>query len=351
MKQVLEGYGELWRRQGRIIGSVPDFTEALANVGLRLIEDLVHPPNTLTLPPKTIFNVSVSNQRSFATSMLPLSEVKAVAKTANAKVNDVVMAVCAGALRRYLQEHSALPKEPLIAAVPVSLREPGNVDSNTQVTMMLCNLATDLADPLERLAAITNASQDAKARLGDVKSVLSTDLSMLGAPIVLTVLAEWFGRTHAANVMPAMANVLIANVPGSGRQLYCVGTRLEHYFPLSALAHGCALNITAHGYLDHLDFGLLACRDAVPDLQSIATTLVDEFNLLTRAARLKAEADDMQHKKKVGTAQRAVQPTSARSQTSPDREVGKKAEAPDRPTTRRKTARGAAKKPTQRSDR
>ena len=188
-----------------------------------------------------------------------------------------------------------------------------------------------------------------KARLGDVKSVSFTDISMLGAPIVMTVLAEWFGRTRAANVMPAVANVLIANVPGSGRQLYCVGTRLDHYFPISALAHGCALNITAHGYLDHLDFGLLACRDAVPDLQSIATMLVDEFNLLTRAAQLKAEAN-MQHKK-VGTAQRAVQPTSAGSRTSPGRKVEKKAKAPHpRQTTRRKTARGAAKKPTQRTD-
>ena len=154
-----------------MLEALPDMGKALANVGRRLIEDLGR-PNAVTLAPKTIFNVAVSKQRSFGTTTIPLSEVKAIGSATGSKVNDVVMAVCAGALRRYLLERSALPKESLIAALPVSLREPGNTDMNNQVTMMLCSLSTDIADPLPRLAAIVASSQDSKARLGDVKGAM-----------------------------------------------------------------------------------------------------------------------------------------------------------------------------------
>ena len=171
LELVGKTYEDFWAQQRRMLEALPDMGKALANVGRRLIEDLGR-PNTVTLAPKTIFNVAVSKQRSFGTTTIPLSEVKAIGSATGSKVNDVVMAVCAGALRRYLLERSALPKESLIAALPVSLREPGNTDMNNQVTMMLCSLSTDIADPLPRLAAIVASSQDSKARLGDVKGAM-----------------------------------------------------------------------------------------------------------------------------------------------------------------------------------
>ena len=116
----------------------------------------------MPLAPKTLFNVSLSSQRSFGTCTLSLRDVKAVAKLTKSKINDVVMTISAGALRRYLELRKALPNGPLIAAVPVSLRKAGNADMNNQVTAMLCNLATDIADPIRRLEAIVASSTNSK---------------------------------------------------------------------------------------------------------------------------------------------------------------------------------------------
>jgi WS/DGAT/MGAT family acyltransferase len=289
LELVGKTYEDFWAQQRRMLEALPDMGKALANVGRRLIEDLGR-PNAVALAPKTIFNVAVSKQRSFGTTTISLSEVKAVGSATEAKVNDVVMAVSAGALRRYLLERSALPKQSLIAALPVSLREPGNTEMNNQVTMMLCSLSTDIADPLPRLAAIVASSQDSKARLGDVKGAMPTDISILGAPIVMTGLAEWMGRTKAADQLPAMVNVLISNVPGPRKPMYCAGARLEHYFPVSIPSHGGALNITVQSYMDNLDFGLIGCRAAVPDIQNMADMLVEEFETLKQAAGKKSSA-------------------------------------------------------------
>jgi WS/DGAT/MGAT family acyltransferase len=289
LELVGKTYQDFWAQQRRMLEALPDMGKALANVGRRLIEDLGR-PNAVTLAPKTIFNVAVSKQRSFGTTTMSLSEVKAIGSATGSKVNDVVMAVCAGALRRYLLGRSALPRESLIAALPVSLREPGNTDMNNQVTMMLCSLSTDIADPLPRLAAIVASSQDFKARLGDVKGAMPTDISILGAPFVMTGLAEWMGRTKAADQLPAMVNVLISNVPGPRKPMYCAGARLQHYFPVSIPSHGGALNITVQSYMDNLDFGLIGCRAAVPDIQKMAELLGREFEMLKQAAGEKPSA-------------------------------------------------------------
>ena len=134
------------------------------------------------------------------------------------------------------------------------------------------------------------SSQDSKARLGDVKGAMPSDISILGAPFVMTGLAEWMGRTKAADQMPAMVNVLISNVPGPRKPMYCAGARLEHYFPVSIPSHGGALNITVQSYMDNLDFGLIGCRAAVPDIQNMAELLGEEFETLKQAAGLLKEA-------------------------------------------------------------
>jgi WS/DGAT/MGAT family acyltransferase len=313
LELVGKTYEDFWAQQRRMLEALPDMGKALATVGRRLIEDLGR-PNTVTLAPKTIFNVAVSKQRSFGTTTIPLAEVKAIGRAAEAKVNDVVMAVCAGALRRYLLERSALPRESLIAALPVSLREPGNTDMNNQVTMMLCSLSTDIADPLPRLAAIVASSQDSKARLGDVKGAMPSDISILGAPFVMTGLAEWMGRTKAADQLPAMVNVLISNVPGPRKPMYCAGAQLEHYFPVSIPSHGGALNITVQSYMNNLDFGLIGCRAAVPDIQQMAELLVQEFETLKEAAGKNPSA---------GAARRTVNIKVAGSDAQPAEKIAK----------------------------
>jgi WS/DGAT/MGAT family acyltransferase len=290
MELINTAYAEFYRQQMSMLQAWPKMGAAAAAVWRRTVDDFSRRKLTANLAPKSIFNVSVSNQRSFGTSSIPLDEVKAVAKATKSKVNDVVMTICAGALRRYLKPRGALPDQPLIAGIPVSLREAGDTTMNNQVTAMMCSLATDVADPVDRLAAIMQSSQDSKARLGDVREALPKDISFFGAPLMMTGLAQWAERTKMADQMPAVMNVLISNVQGPQKSMYCAGARCAHYYPVSIPGNGGALNMTVHGYLGKLDFGIIACREAVPDTQRIADLLVQDFEALKRATVGKAEA-------------------------------------------------------------
>ena len=217
-----------------------------------------------------------SSQRSFGTCTLSLRDVKAVAKLTKSKVNDVVMQQQRqGALRRSLETGMPFPTAPLIAAVPVSLRKAGNADMNNQVTAMLCNFAGfDVADPIRRLQTIVASSRPtSKKRLEDIRDVIPTDLTWLGAPIIITGMARLMGQAKLAEQLPAIVNVLISNVPGAEDPLYCAGVKMINYFPVSIPSNGSVLNITVQDYLDNLDFGLIACRTAVPDIEKLVEFL------------------------------------------------------------------------------
>jgi WS/DGAT/MGAT family acyltransferase len=281
---ISDSYAKFFNQQREFYESWPDLGKAIAKVGQRVTEDLANPPRMLPLAPKTLFNVSLSSQRSFGTCTVSLRDVKAVAKLTKSKVNDIVLTVSAGALRRYLQTRKALPDGPLIAAVPVSLRKAGNADMNNQVTAMLCSLATDIADPIRRLEAIVASSTDSKKRLEDIRDVIPTDLTWLGAPIIITGMARLMGQAKLAERLPAIVNVLISNVAGPREPLYCAGAKMINYFPVSIPSNGSVLNITVQSYLDNLDFGLIACRTAVPDIERLVEFLVDEFENLKKAA-------------------------------------------------------------------
>jgi len=235
--------------------------------------------------PRTPFNKVISGHRVFATSSLPLREVRAFAKSRGVTINDVVLALCAGALRRYLAEHGALPKKPLTAGLPVSVRPPGNAQLNNQVLFTLSRLPTDVAEPLPRLAAAKAAGQEAKNLFADMRDPVTTDISILGAPLFVIVLTRlWAGAgARAANYLSPFFNVAISNVPGPKQTMYCVGAPATHYFPVSIPYHGCALNITVQSYLDQLDFGLVACSETVPDAQRIADFIVEDFAAMRKA--------------------------------------------------------------------
>ena len=281
---ISDSYAKFFTQQREFYQSWPDIGKAIAKVGQRVTKDLANPPKLLPVAPKTLFNASLSSQRSFGTGTLPLGEAKAVAKLTRSKLNDIVMTVSAGALRRYLEMRNGLPDGPLIAAVPVSLRKAGNADMNNQVTVMFCNLATDIAEPIRRLEAIVASSTESKKRLEDIRDVIPTDMTWIGAPIIITGLARLMNETKIADRLPAIVNVLISNVPGPKQPLYCAGAKMVHYFPVSIPSNGSVLNITVQSYLDNLDFGLIACRSAVPDIERIVEFLIDEFDQLKRQA-------------------------------------------------------------------
>jgi len=210
--------------------------------------------------PPTPFNVEISGSRRFAAQSYSLARLKRIGEAAGATVNDVTLAICAGALRKYLEVQKALPRKPLIAMVPVSLHGETDAGGN-QVSLLLANLATNLRDPLKRLQRIVQSTTQAKQRLKAMPRLQKmahgiTSISPMGAGML----------TGTSKQRPGF-NVVISNVPGPRHTLYLNGARLDEVYPVSIPTHYLALNITISGYGDNLGFGYIACRRSVPALQ------------------------------------------------------------------------------------
>ena len=154
---------------------------------------------------------------------------------------------------------------------------------NNQVLFTLSRLPTDVAEPLLRLAAAKTAGVEAKNLFADMRDLVATDISILGAPLLVIGLTRLWAGARAANYLSPVFNVAISNVPGPRQPMYCAGAPATHYFPVSIPYHGCALNITVQSYLDQLDFGLVACSETVPDAQRIADFLVEDFAAMRKA--------------------------------------------------------------------
>ena len=236
----------------------------------------------LTLPfraPKTMFNVPIGGARRAAAQSWPLARIRAVKSAAGVTVNDVVLAMCAGALRAYLIEHDALPDTPLVAMVPVSLRAEGEQDAGgNMVGTILCNLATDIEDPAVRLDAIGMSMRDNKKVFAELPKSQALALSaFLMSGIAMGLLPGFVSSA------PPPFNIVISNVPGAREPLYWNGARLDGNYPLSIALDGQALNITMTNNADNLDFGLVGCRRSVPHLQRLLQHLEDSLAGLEKA--------------------------------------------------------------------
>ncbi len=243
--------------------------------------------------PKTPLNVPITGERGFAAVSVPLDTLKQLAVAHEAKLNDIVLALCGGALRRYLAQHGGIPKKPLIATMPISLREAGNTEYTTQATLSLVNLNTHIADPVKRLRAIRDAAGSIKALAQSARGVIPTDFPSIGVPWVLQGLAALYGRSGLADAMPPLANVVISNVPGPQVPLYAAGARMTDYWPLSITEHGVGLNITVMSYAGAMGFGFTTARCAVPDARELSAALLaalDELVARSRRARPAAPA-------------------------------------------------------------
>lgn len=233
------------------------------------------------LAPRTMFNTAVSNTRAFATASLPFAELRNAAKAASrddsGSLNDAVLFVCSTALRHFLQQHDALPKRSLVAAMPVSLREESNKDLNNQASMTLVELGTHLAHPRKRFDAVMQSTAKVKAALSNVKNLLPTDYPSLLAPWIVGGLNKAYSglstRMGLADKMPVVANLAISNVPGPPMPLYLAGAQMLSFHPMSIIVHGMALNITVQSYAGKVDFGVIACGKAVPDVKLLADAL------------------------------------------------------------------------------
>lgn len=232
--------------------------------------------------PRTPFNRPVGPHRRWAFCTVPLADVKAVKNAGSGTVNDVVMALCAGALRRWLVDHGALPDGPLIAAVPVSVRtEEQKGTGGNRVSTMTAPLPTHLAEPADRLAHCHEAMRAAKEQHGALPATLLSDVTQFAMPALAGQAARMAARLRLVEWLSPF-NLIISNVPGPKVPLYYAGARLLAYYPLSAIADGQGLNITVMSYEGGMHFGLIADRDLVPDLDRIAGYLVDELDDLKK---------------------------------------------------------------------
>ena len=216
---------------------------------------------------------------------LPLPEVKSIGKAVGASINDVVLWLCATALRSYLKEGRELPDKSLVAGVPISLRQEGDTTANNQVAGTLIDLGTEIADPAERLKAIKRGTAAMKKQMGTFRGVIPTDFPSLGSPWLISGLASLYGRSRIADWL-RITNVTISNVPGSRVPVYLCGAKMTDYYPLSIVVHGIALNITVQSHVDQLCFGLIACRRAVPDVHELGNHLQRAMATSARAGRV-----------------------------------------------------------------
>ncbi|MDT5091084.1 MAG: diacylglycerol O-acyltransferase / wax synthase [Mycobacterium sp.] len=256
---------------------------ALAPSTLSLIRDGLF-EQQLTLPfraPKTMFNVRIGGARRAAAQSWSLDRFKRVKEAVGGvTVNDVILAMCSGALRAYLLDQNALPEAPLVAMVPVSLRKDGDDDrGGNMVGTILCNLATHLDDAGQRLEAIHESMRDNKNVFAELPQVQQFALSAcLTGGIALALVP---GFVAAA---PPPFNIVISNVPGPREPMYWRGARLDGNYPLSIALDGQALNITMTNNGDNLDFGLVGCRRSVPHLQRLLGHLETSLKDLERSA-------------------------------------------------------------------
>jgi len=234
--------------------------------------------------PATPFNKPITPHRRFAFRSVDLAAVKEVKNTFDVSVNDVVMAMCAGALRRWLEDHDALPESALVAMVPVSVRDESSKGNlGNRVSAMLATLPTNLTDPEQRLRVVHEGTKIAKSQQAAIPQGLVDDISEFAPPALAARAARVVFATGLLHRLPPF-NVCISNVPGPNIPVYLGGARLIAQYPVSVITDGQGLNITLVGYLGQLHFGLVSCRELVPDIDKMAGYLVDELDILLAAA-------------------------------------------------------------------
>jgi diacylglycerol O-acyltransferase / wax synthase len=243
------------------------------------------PPPIPFQAPRTSFNTELTPHRRFAATSVPLAEVKRIRRAFDVKLNDVVLALCAGSLRRYLEAGDELPASPLIAQVPVSMRtDDDRGEVGTKVGAMFASLATDVADPALRLLAIHESTKGAK----EMQRALAADKIMgiteAAPPALISLAARMYTAAQLDRRTPPIMNLIISNVPGPPFPLYVAGAEIEAMYPMGPLLYGTGINVTVFSYRDSIDFGFMVCREVVRDPWSLAEGIDEALAELVKAA-------------------------------------------------------------------
>ena len=255
-----------------VMGQLESTPRVMYELSQTVMKDMGRNPDYVSSfqAPSSILNQRVSSSRRFAAQSFEFDRLRHISKSLGVTINDIVLAICSGALREYLLSQDALPKKPLIAMVPASVRDDDSSMSN-RITMILANLGTHKEDPLERLAIVRRSVQNAKEKF---KRMNSNQILNYSAFVYSAA-----GLNIASGLLPKRQafNLVISNVHGPREPLYWNGARLDALYPASIILDGQALNITMTSYLDKLEVGLTACRNALPKMQNLLTHLEEEI--------------------------------------------------------------------------
>ncbi|MGO9558847.1 MAG: WS/DGAT/MGAT family O-acyltransferase [Acidimicrobiales bacterium] len=266
----------------RVLESTLHVTERNREPGMQA------PPSPFSAP-KTSLNQALTPHRRVAFSERSLDDFKAVKNHFGCTVNDVVLAVCAGALRRYLIEGNELPEEPLVAMVPMSVRtEEDRGTHGNRISAMLSSLATDVEDPADRLKAISEGMRSAKEQEQLIGAATLTDWTEFTFPALVGKASRLISSTRVFDRVRPVFNVTISNVPGPPFPLFLGGARMVGFYPLGPIAEGVGLNMTVMSYCGIVYFGLNGCRETVSrmaDLPGMIDESLDELVALARPAR------------------------------------------------------------------
>jgi WS/DGAT/MGAT family acyltransferase len=235
--------------------------------------------------PRTSFNGTITGHRSVAFVRMNLADVKEVKNAFGCTVNDVVLTMCSGALRKYLADRNELPDSSLVAMVPVSVHGKSDAPGTNKVSGMFSSLASDIADPVERLAAIAEQNLVAKEHHKTLSASLLQDWAQFAAPNTFGLAVRVYSKLRLAERHPVIHNLVISNVPGPPMPIYFLGARITGFYPFGPVFDGAGLNVTVISNDGHLDVGLIACRELAPRLWDLADDLPIALDELLSAAR------------------------------------------------------------------
>ena len=280
---VLDGALRLARRPVKLARLLPGTVGVLPNWIDRARSGRAMPaPFTA---PRTSFNATITGHRSVAFVRMNLADVKEVKNAFGCTVNDVVLTMCSGALRKYLADRNELPDSSLVAMVPVSVHGKTNAPGTNKVSGMFSSLASDIADPVKRLATIAEQNLVAKEHHKTLSASLLQDWAQFAAPNTFATAVRVYSRLRLAERHPVIHNLVVSNVPGPPMPIYFMGARITGFYPFGPVFHGAGLNITVISNDGHLDVGLIACRELVPDVWDLADDMPVALEELLGAAR------------------------------------------------------------------
>ncbi|MFI5776519.1 wax ester/triacylglycerol synthase family O-acyltransferase [Nocardia sp. NPDC051570] len=236
--------------------------------------------------PRTPFNGTISPHRSISFTKASLGDIKEIKAAFGVKVNDVVLTVVGGALREYLDARGELPDSSLFASVPVSTHATSRHRHGVnKVSTLFCRLYTDVADPVERLRLVAEANRGAKEEHDLIGADFLQDWAKYAPPTTFQLAARMYSSFKLAERHPVVHNLVISNVPGPQAPMYFLGYRIDAMYPFGPVFHGAGLNVTVLSMGGSLDLGFIACRELVPDLDTMADAVHESIAELLKAAR------------------------------------------------------------------